>query len=238
MRVHLQRDIEKLKRRILALSAEVENDVRAAVRAVEQRDENLAREVIRCEILTNAMEVDVEDEGLKILALHQPVAADLRYIVAVIKINHDLERIGDLAVHIAERGLFLCGQPPVEIPSRLGEMADKTEAMLRKVLDAFVNLNATAAREVCADDREIDGINRDIMGQVKAAVTRDPASFELALQVLHISRHLERIADHATNIAEDLIYLVEGRIVRHTPEVTGDRQTTPDNAPKKGTESP
>ena len=220
MRVHLQRDVEKLKRRMLALSAEVESDVRTAVRAIEERDEKLARQVVDREDQINAMEVDVEDDCLKILALHQPVAADLRYIIAVLKINQDLERIGDLAVHIAERGLFLCEQPSVDVPFRLGEMADKAQAMLKKILDAFVNLNDRAAHEVCAADSEIDLINRDIFQQVKKAVLQNPVLFEPLLQILHIARHLERIADHATNIAEDLIYLIEGRIVRHTPEVS------------------
>jgi len=220
MRVHLQRDVDNLKRQILALSAEVESDLRTAVRVVEQRDENLARQVVDHETQTNAMEVDVEENCLKILALHQPVAADLRYIIAVLKINQDLERIGDLAVHIAERGLVLCAQPPTGIPFRLGEMADKAQAMLKKVLDAFVNLSDAAAHEVCAADGEIDAMNRGIFEQVKKAVTRNPALFEPLLQVMHIARHLERIADHATNIGEDLIYLIEGRIVRHTDEVS------------------
>jgi phosphate transport system protein len=212
--------VDRLKRLLLALSAEVETDVRSAVRAVEERDEELARQVVDREERINATEVDVEEECLKILALHQPVAADLRCIVAVLKINQDLERIGDLAVHIAERGLFLCGQPPVNIPFRLGEMADKAQAMLKKVLDAFVSLNDTAAHEVCAADSEIDAINRDIYQQVKKAVVRSPELFEVFLQIMHIARHLERIADHTTNIAEDLIYLIEGRIVRHTAEVS------------------
>jgi phosphate transport system protein len=218
--------VDKLKQRLLALSAEVESDVRTAVRAVEDRNIQLARQVVDREERTNAMEVDVEDDCLKILALHQPVAADLRYVIAVLKINQDLERIGDLAVHIAERGLFLCGQPSVSIPFRLGEMADKTQAMLKKVLDAFVNLNDAVAREVCTADSEIDAINRDIFQQVKKAVAQNPAQFESFLQIMHIARHLERIADHATNIAEDLIYLIEGRIVRHTREVSDT------NAPK------
>lgn len=221
MRAHLQREIEKLKQQILALSAEVENDVRAAVRAVENRDAALADTVLARETQINTTEVDIEEECLKILALHQPVAADLRYIIAVFKINQDLERIGDLAVHIAERALFLCGEQRIEAPFPLGQMADKVQQMLKKVLDAFVRVDAAAAREVCADDREIDAINREIFQQVKKAVERTPAQFELLLQIVHIARHLERIADHGTNIAEDLIYLVEGRIVRHTMEVAG-----------------
>ena len=219
MERHMQREIDKLKRRLLELSAEVENDVRMAVRAVENREPALAETVLSREAQINATEVEVEEECLKILALYQPVAADLRYINAVLKINQDLERIGDLAVHIAERGLFLCQQPRIDIQFRLGTMADKTQAMLKNVLDAFVNLDEAAARAVCAADGEIDAIHREIFQQVKTAVTGNAQLFEPLLQILHISRHLERIADHATNIAEDLIYLIEGRIVRHTPEV-------------------
>jgi len=220
MRVHLQRDVDRLNRRLLELSAEVESDVRAAVRAVEERDEAAARRIIEHEAIINAWEVEVEDDCLKILALHQPVAADLRYGIAVLKMNQDLERIGDLAVHIAERALLLCGRPAVSQPFRLGEMASKTQAMLKKVLDAFVNLNTAAAHEVCAADNEIDAINRDVGDQVKKAAAQNPAMIESLLQIMHIARHLERIADHATNIAEDLIYLVDGRIVRHTAEVS------------------
>ncbi|MEI6810007.1 MAG: phosphate signaling complex protein PhoU [bacterium] len=225
MRVHLQRDIERLKRQILALSAEVENDVRTAVRAVEERDEDLARLVLARESLVDRAEVDVEEDCLKILALHQPVAVDLRYIVTILKINQDLERIGDLAVHIAERALFLCAQLPLAMPFRLGEMADKAQAMLKKVLDAFVELDGIAAHEVCGSDKEIDEINREVYRLVKKAVLQNPELFESLLQIMHIARHLERIADHATNIAEDLIYLVEGRIVRHTEEVSDKGQT-------------
>lgn len=224
MRLHLQRDVEKLKRQILSLSAEVEDDVRTAVRAVVTRDADLARKVVDSEAQTNAMEVDVEDDCLKILALHQPVAADLRYIITVLKINQDIERIGDLAVHIAERGLFLCEQPPITTPFRLDEMAEKAQAMLKNVLDAFVNMDDKAALDVCAADGAIDAINRDVFRQVKAAVMQNPALFDPLLQIMHIARHLERIADHATNIAEDLIYLIQGRIVRHTAEVS-DRGT-------------
>jgi phosphate transport system protein len=227
MERHLQREIDQLKRRILELSAEVENDVRMAVRAVEDREPGLAENVLRRETQINATEVEVEEECLKILALYQPVAADLRYIIAVLKINHDLERIGDLAVHIAERGQFLCRQPRIDIPFRIGLMADKAQAMLKNVLDAFVNLDEAAARSVCAADEEIDAIHREIFQQVKTAVMKDSQLFEPLLQFLHISRHLERIADHATNIAEDLIYLIEGRIVRHLPEVKPDETTPP-----------
>lgn len=225
MEIQLQREIEKIKRQLLALSAKVENDVCLAVRAADNLNTSLAQEVVNHEELTNDMEVNVEEECLKILALYQPVASDLRYIIAVLKINQDLERIGDLAVHIAERALFLCSLPRTAIPFRLEQMADKSQKLLKKVLDAFVNLDEPAAREVCAADSEIDNMNQEIFQQVKEAIMKNPQLFESLLQIMHISRHLERLADHATNIAEDLIYLIEGRIVRH--HVT-------ENTPAKG----
>ena len=221
MRIHLQRDIEKLKRRLLVLSTEVEEAVRQSIRALAERDVALARQVVEREIQTNTMEVDVEEDCLKILALHQPVAGDLRYIIAVLKMDRDLERIADLAAHIAERGLALFELPSLDIPFRLDEMGAKVQAMLKKALDAFVSLNTEAAHEVCAMDGEINAIKKDTFRQVRQAVMEVPQKFDPLMQVMHISRHLERIADHATNIAEDLIYLVEGRIVRHTPEVAG-----------------
>ena len=216
MRVHFQREIDKLKQQILEMSAEVEETVSDAVRAVETRDPALAKAVVAHEVHTNAREVDIEEECLKILALHQPVAADLRYLVAVLKINHDLERIGDLAVHIAEGALLLSEMPPVEIPLQLGEMAAKSQQMLKKVLDAFVSEDVAAAREIRLVDSELDAMNRATSARIKAEIPRSPAVLEPLLKLMHIARHLERIGDHATNIAEDLIYLIEGKIVRHT----------------------
>ena len=220
MKAHLQREIENVKKRILSLCAEVETDLLSAVRVMEGRDAGLARDVIGREARTNALEVDVEEECLKLLALYQPVAGDLRYIIAVLKINQDLERIGDLAVHIAERSLALCEKPAPPAGFRLGLMAEKTRAMLKQALDAFVTLDGNAARAVCAADGEVDNLNHEIYVQVRDAVMREPAQFEPLLQILSIGRHLERIADHATNIAEDVIYLAEGRIVRHQQEVS------------------
>lgn len=216
MRVHLQREINKLKQQILEMSADVESAVSDAVRAVENRDMLLARSVIEHEARTNAREVDVEEECLKILALHQPVAADLRYLVAVLKINNDLERIGDLAVHIAQGALQLCEMPVMEVPSQLGDMAEKSKQMLRWVLDAFVRVDANEAYEIRHADVELDNLNRSLSSCLKSRITSNPAHLEPLLKLLHIARHLERIGDHATNIAEDLIYLVEGKIVRHT----------------------
>jgi phosphate transport system protein len=218
MRIHFQREIDKLKRQILEMSANVEDSVSDAVRAVETRNATLAQSVLEHENQTNAREVDVEEECLKILALHQPVAADLRYLIAVLKINNDLERIGDLAAHIAQGALLLCEMPPIEIPLQLGEMAETSQLMLKKVLDAFVNVDLVAAREIRLADSQLDTLNRAMATRLKAEIVRRPEHLEPLLKLMHISRHLERIGDHATNIAEDLIYLIEGKIVRHTLE--------------------
>lgn len=216
MRVHFQREIDKLKRQILEMSADVEESFSGAVRAVELRDPGLAKAVLSHENQTNAREVDIEEECLKILALHQPVAADLRYLVTVLKANNDLERIGDLAAHIADSAVTLCDMPPVEIPLQLGEMATKAQQMLKRVLDAFVNLDVEAARDIRLADLELDAMNRAIATRLKTEISRNPALMEPLLKLMHVARHLERIGDHATNIAEDLIYLIEGKIVRHT----------------------
>ena len=218
MKVHFQREIDKLKQQILGLSADVEKSVSDAVRAVETRDAALAEAVLAHENQTNAREVDVEEECLKILALHQPVAADLRYLIAVLKINQDLERIGDLAAHIAQSAILLCDMPQVDIPLQLGEMAAMSQQMLKRVLDAFVNVDIAAAREIRLADSELDALNRRMADRLKAVISRRPELLEPLLKLMHISRHLERIGDHATNIAEDLIYLIEGKIVRHTIE--------------------
>ena len=160
-------------------------------------------------------EVDVEEEGLKILALHQPVAIDLRFIIAVIKINNDLERIGDLAVNIAERTLLLASQPPVAIAFDFNGLSAKAQTMLKKSLDALVNLDAGLARQVCAMDDDVDAINRNMYEQVRDAIRRHPEHTDAMIAHLTVSRCLERIADHATNIAEDVIYMTRGDIVRH-----------------------
>lgn len=216
MRLHFQREIEKLKSQILEMSADVEASVSNAVRAVESRDADLAGGVIEHESRMNARDVDVEEECLKILALHQPVATDLRYLIAVMKINHDLERIGDLAAHIAHGALRLCEMPAVPVPAELGAMAVKSQRMLKRVLDAFVNVHVAEAREIRFADRELDALHRAMIARLRDEMARRPDLLDPLLSLMHISRHLERIGDHATNIAEDLIYMTEGKIVRHT----------------------
>ena len=212
---HLQREIELLKKKLLHLSTIVEEHVLRAVRSVEIKDESMARNVFEQDVIVDKVEIEVEEECLKVLALHQPVAGDLRFIVAVLKINNDLERIGDLAVNIAERSLYLATLPKFEFTSNLSE---KALAMLKKCLDSFVNLDPKSATEVCAADDEVDALYRDMFDKIKTGITEHPDKLDEFMQVLSISRHLERIADHATNIAEDVIYMIEGDIVRHRTE--------------------
>ena len=218
MPVHLQREIESLKKKLLALSAMVETAVRKATVSIENRDYDLAKKIIENDIEIDHMEVDVEEDCLKILALYQPVAIDLRFIVAVLKINNDLERIGDLAVNVAERSAFLSKHPPVGLSLGLVEMADKAQDMLKHSLDALVGLNPGLARDVCAADNEVDAMNRQMYLKIQEAIRKNPEKLESLIHLLSVSRHLERIADHATNIAEDVIYMVEGQIARHHTE--------------------
>ena len=217
MSVHLHREIDELKKRILGLSALVEESVYKAVKAVEARDEKLAREVIEGDQQLDMVEVEVEEECLKILALHQPVAADLRFIVAVLKINNDLERIGDLAVNIASRAIKLSAiktQPEALIDFQ--DLESKVQQMLRRSLESLVNLNEEIAKSVCSSDDAIDDINRRIHKQVIQATREHPNDVERVIILLSVSKNLERIADHATNIAEDVLYMIRGEIVRHS----------------------
>jgi phosphate transport system protein len=218
MPVHLQREVQKLKKMILSLSAQVEESVFKAVEAVTRRDDEMARSVIHYDTVIDLAEVEVEEEGLKILALHQPVAIDLRFIIAVLKINNDLERIGDLAVNMAQRALLLNKLPVPPGPLDLTEIAQKTRDMLRRSLDSLVNMDAALARRVCELDSEVDEMNRAVYERVKRDLHEQPRHINALIHMLSVSRHLERIADHATNIAEDVVYMIEGELIRHHAE--------------------
>jgi phosphate transport system protein len=215
MTTHFRRETEELKSSILSLGAVVEEHVWRAVRSVETRDTTIAQSVIENDVDVDSEEVEIEEECLKLLALYQPVAVDLRFIVAVLKINNDLERIGDLAVNIAQRSLTLASQQPIEIGFDLSGMAEKARQMLRRSLDALVKMDTSLAREVCSEDEEVDEMNRRMYDLVKEQVVKAPDRVHCLLQFLLVSRNLERIADLSTNIAEDVIYMVEGVIVRH-----------------------
>ena len=215
MSVHLQREIDRLKQHVLQLCAIVEEQVQMAVRALLERDEALAQEVERRDADIDQREIEVEEECLKTLALHQPVAIDLRLVVAAMKINNDLERIGDMAVNIARKAVAFAAEPPIEIPFDIAGMSEKTQAMLRDSLDSLVKMDGKLAHEVCIRDDEVDLMKHEIRRQVEERIRDNPEQVRPLLKLLAVSRNLERIADCATNIAEDVIYMAEGRIIRH-----------------------
>jgi phosphate transport system protein len=215
MRIRLQRDIDRLKQRIISLGTLVEERVRMAVKSIQTQDAILAKSVVDGDVEIDRLEVDIEEECLKILALHQPVADQLRYIVAVLKMNNDLERIGDLAVNIAERGELALypGQPA--IPFDYYTMGRKAEEMLRKSLDSLVNTDLRLAYEVLSEDDDVDSMKKAIQELFGREMRHPQDHPESMIHLFLVSRHLERIADHATNIAEDVIYMITGEIHRH-----------------------
>ena len=215
MSLILQREIDKLKKNILGLSAIVEENFYRSVRAIEEGNTKLASQIIDSDPEIDKMEVDLEEECLKILALHQPVAVDLRFIIAVLKINASLERIGDLAVKIARctesvHTAFV-GKGKYDFVA----MAERTRASVKQSLDALVGLDPDLARKVRENDSEIDRMKHETNGRIREDLRSNPDNADNLITLLSVSRYLERVADHASKIAEDVIYLVEGEIVRH-----------------------
>ena len=225
MSAHFQREISKLKQQVLSLCTMVEGQVEKAVRAVQLRDDELAAEVERLDEEIDLREIEVEEECLKTLALYQPVAVDLRFVVSTLKINHDLERIGDLAVNIARKVRGLVFDPPPELTCDLGLMCEKTQFLLARRIDSLINMNASDAASICTRDDEIDQMKATIRKEIETAIRQQPDKVGSLLRLLAVSRNLERIADLATSIAEDVVYLVEGRIMRH-PTLTAVRHGT------------
>lgn len=216
MSVHFQNEIDKLKKSLLSLCATVESQVEKAVRSLLDRDAELAAEVERGDEEIDRREVELEEECLRLLALYQPVANDLRLVVAALKINNDLERIGDLAVNICHKAMSMAEAPELELPVDITAMGTRAQGMLRDSLDAMVNLDADLAKDVCGRDEEVNQMKRDARVKIEQLVAHDPATNRRLLRVMAATRNLERIADLATNIAEDVIYLVEGHIIRHS----------------------
>ena len=215
MTKHFRKELEIIKKRILTLGSMVEDLVHDSVQAVDRVDADLADRIITRDREINDTEVDIEEECLKVLALHQPVAVDLRFIIAVIKINNELERIGDQAVNIAQRVQVIAKRPKPPFWFDYSEMGEKAQKMLRMSLDALVNLDVDLAYRVITMDDEVDHIKNDAYDRIKQAIKDLPERVGYYINLLLISRHLERMADHATNIAEEVIYLVEGEIFRH-----------------------
>ena len=209
------RELDNIKKMILSLGAMVEERVRMAVEAVSNHDYQAAQQIIKTDYEIDEMEVEVEEECLKVLALHQPVAVDLRFLIAVIKINNDLERIGDQAVNIAQRVGVLSKHDNPAYNFDYTLMAQKAENMLRMSLDALVNLDEDIAFKVVTMDDEVDQIQEEAYDRIKNAMKENPDMTGFLINLFLVSRHLERLADHATNIAEEVIYLIEGEIIRH-----------------------
>jgi phosphate transport system protein len=215
MSVHLIRDLDNLHRSLMTMCTMVEELIHSAVATLSAPNQSKARELAARDVEIDDYDVTIEEECLKILALHQPVATDLRRIAAVMKISGELERVADLAVHIAERSSGLSSVGELPIPSKVHDMAEHAVTMLHQSIDAYVNLDAALARKVCLQDDIVDDLNRQIIDIITNIMTRSPQLIEPALHLFSASRHIERVADHATNIAEDVVYLVEGEIVRH-----------------------
>jgi phosphate transport system protein len=212
---HIEHQIQQLKQLILRFGTIVEESINRSNIALFKKDVALARRVMDNDSEIDRMEVEVEEESLKILALYQPVAADLRFVVAVLKINNDLERIGDLASNIAKRVAQLENTGPYELPREIPLMAKQAEEMVKKSLDAVVNGDPDLARLIREEDDVVDAGRQTVRKLMMEQIKQNPESVESLLRINSVSKHLERIADMATNIAEDVIYMVEGEIVRH-----------------------
>ena len=216
MQRHFHEELEALKQTLLAMGGLVEDQIRRVMRALVERDDALAQEVIERDQQVNAYDVEVDETCVSLLALHQPAAGDLRFITTAMKIVTDLERMGDQAVNIAQRVLELNREPQLKPYIDLPRMAEKAQRMVKESLDAFVERDTELARKVCAEDAEVDAIKDQIFRELLTFMMEDARTIPRAIRLILISRFLERLADHATNIAEMVIYLVDGKMVRHT----------------------
>jgi phosphate transport system protein len=215
---HFLEELEDLQERLLEMGGVVEFAIRRSVNALVDRDEAAAQDVLRSEARINQMEIEIDDFAVRLLARHQPMAKDLRFLTAAIKINSDLERMGDLAVNIVERALSLIRQPPVKPLIDIPQMAKLVDSMLRNCLDAFVKRDGQLARGVLLSDDAVDDLRDAIYQELVGFMKRDPATISRSLDLIFVARNLERIADHATNIAEDVLFLAQGIDVRHHAE--------------------
>lgn len=223
MSIHMERDLENLHRAILHMCSMVEDMIHRAVSGLRSPAVDLADELMHADDEIDRMDVQIEDECLKLLALYQPVATDLRRITTVLKISGELERVADLAVNIAERGAGLIGATEIGVSDRLQHMSQLALEMLHRSIDCYVELDSDGARKVCADDEAVDALNREIIDEMQTVMKESPDYVAPALHLFSASRHIERVADHATNIAEDVVYLIEGEIIRHRPVVACER---------------
>ena len=216
MQRHFHEELEALKQTLLAMGGLVEDQIRRVIRALLERDGALAQEIIDRDARVNAYDVEVDETCVSLLALHQPAAGDLRFITTAMKIVTDLERIGDQAVNIAQRVLELNREPQLKPYIDLPRMAEKAQHMVKESLDAFVARDTELARKVCAEDADVDALKEQLFRELLTFMMEDPKTIPRAIRLILISRFMERVADHATNIAEMVIYLVDAKMVRHT----------------------
>jgi len=215
----LEQKITKLKEKLFTMASLVESMLEKSINSLVNKDERLAKEVIeKDEPKTNDLEIEIEDLGIKLMALYQPEASSLRVIVAIIKINNDLERIGDHAVNIAERALYLIPRPLVKPLIDLPRMGEGTRKMLKESLDSFARKDANLAILVCKEDEEIDSLRDQVIRELITYMINDSSTIERSIQLVSIARNLERVADLATNIAEDVIYSLKGKVIKHHKE--------------------
>lgn len=215
---HFQQELDALKGKLLEMSAIVENSIYRSVQAVMERNEELARHVLSNETRVNQLEIEIDEDAIRLIALQQPVAADLRLLTVAVKINNDLERMGDLAVSIAERALQLVREPSISPQIDIPHIAGLVQSMVRKALDSFVNRDAELARSVLVSDDAVDNLRTANYHELISFMEKNPQQIPQAFQLLSVVRNLERIADHSTNIAEDVLFLVKGIDVRHHNE--------------------
>ncbi len=219
-------ELKALKAKLMEMATRAEDQIALAVRGLKDRDEGLARQVLEREPAINLLDIEIDERSLRLLALRQPLAADLRFITAALKISNDLERIGDLAVNIVERTLDLLQQPQLKPLIDIPRMARIAQEMVRDALTAFVNGDDRLARDVCERDDQVDRLNDQVFRELLTYMMQDPHTIPRAVDLILVGRHLERIADHATNIGEDVIYMVRGKTIKH--HVEEDRPAGPE----------
>ena len=214
-----EEDLKKLREDILTMGGLVEDQIQKAVKSLVDRDSALAETIIQRDHEVNRLDVEIDDLCIRLLALHQPAARDLRFITTALKITTDLERIGDMAVNICERALELNREPQLKPYIDIPRMAQISQRMIRESLDAFVREDTDLALKVCKDDQQVDDLNSQIFREVISFMIGDPQTINRAVKISSISKYLERIADHATNIAEMVIFMVKGKSIRHLKEI-------------------
>ncbi len=216
MQRHFDDELKALKEKILRMGALVEDQIRNSIKALVERNSDLARQVIVNDHQVNALDVEVDEDCLRLIALHQPMAKDLRFITTAMKISTELERMSDLAENISERAIELNEEPQLKPYIDIPRMAEHAQRMVKEALDAFVNQDAELARKVCRDDDFIDDLTHQIFRELLTYMVEDPHTISRAVRITFVAKYLERVADHATNVAELAVYLVEGKIIRHT----------------------